>query len=266
MALLGLTTTGTRAVVGALAGDGALGLYTAGFVLSQNVLVMIAAGIGSATYPSAVRAVEAGDPALIRRQLQANATVLLVLLAPASLGMALVAPGLARLLVGHAYQATVASLIPWMAATSFFGGLRGCYLDHAFQLGRKPGLQIRIAAVAALIGVGGTALLVPRLGVLGAAIATTVAMAASCLHALALGRRAFALPLPSRDASWVALGCAALGLAVIAVPGHGAAALAGRIASSATLYAGCLLGTNVLGLRMQFARMCGRRPGVSIAL
>ncbi len=258
MTLLGLTTTGTRAVVGALAGAGALGLYTAAFALSQNVLVLIAAGIGSATYPAAVRAIEAGDPVAIQRQLRTNSIVLLALLAPSSLGIALVAPDLARLLVGRAYAPTVAALVPWMAATSFLGGLRACYLDHAFQLGRRPALQIRIAAVAACLGVGGTVLLVPRMGVAGAAIATTAAMAVSCMHARLLGRRAFALPWPGPGAWSVACGCAGLAVAVLSVRGHGAAALALRVAGGGIVYVVLLIATDVLGARERARAMVGR--------
>ena len=268
MTLLGLTTTGTRAVVGALAGDGALGLYTAAFALSQNVLVLISAGIGSATYPLAVRAVESGDPERVRQQLLANATVLLALLAPASLGLALVAPDLAPLLVGAAYAHTVVVLIPPMAATSFLGGIRACYLDHAFQLGHRPGLQIHIAAVAALVGVGGTVLLVPRLGVVGAAYATTTAMAVSCVHAVLLGRRAYRMPLPMQSAARIAAACTALTLTVVMVHGHGPSALALRVALAAIAYAAILTAADVLGLRRQAAGRLARmvtgkklRPG-----
>ncbi len=244
MTLLALSTSGVRALVGGFAGEAALGLYTAAFALSQNVLVMVAAGIGSATYPAAVRAVESGDPAGIRAQLSANATVLLALLAPACLGMALVAPDLAALLVGPGYRTRVAGLMPWMAAASFAGGMRGCYLDHAFQLGRRPGLQVQVAALAALLGVGGCALLVPRLGVTGAAMASAAAMVVSCGHGWMLGRRAFALPLPVRDGAWVMGGCAALAGAVLSVQG-----LPGRVALGAIGYAAVLLIGDVLDLR-----------------
>ena len=254
MTLLALSTSGVRALVGGFAGEAALGLYTAAFALSQNVLIMVAAGIGSATYPAAVRAVEGGDAARIRTQLAANATVLLALLAPACLGMALVAPDLAALLVGPGYRTSVAGLIPWMAAASFAGGLRACYLDHAFQLGRRPGLQVQVAALAALLGVGGCALLVPRFGMTGAAMASAAAMVVSCAHAWMLGRRMFALPLPVRDGAWVLGGCAALAGAVLSVQG-----LPARVAAGAVGYAAVLFMGNVLDVRTGL--MSRSRPG-----
>jgi O-antigen/teichoic acid export membrane protein len=233
MTLLSLATTGTRAVVGAMSGTDALDLYTAGFAVSQNVLILVAAGIGSATYPAAVRAVETGDPARALRQLEANATLLLALLAPASLGLALVAHPLASLLVGPAYARTVAALIPWLAAAGFLGGMRACYLDHAFQLGHRPGLQIRVAVLAGIVAVGGTAVLTPRVGALGAAVASAVAMAVACAHAAWLGRRAFRLPVPWRGGTLVLVGCAALTVAVRLARADG---LAPQIATGMVFY------------------------------
>ena len=249
MTLIGLTASGTRAVVGVLAGAVPLGFYTAAFALSQNVLVLVAAGIGQATYPAAVRAVERGETAALRRQLETNATVLAGLLAPASLGLALLAPSIAPVLVGHAYAGAVAALVPPMALASFLGGMRGCYLDHAFQLGRRPGLQVQVAAVAALVGVGGSAVLLPRLGAVGAADASALAALVGCVHARWLGRRAMALPFPAGAFGRVALGCAAMTPAVLAVGGDGWPAVVARVAAGAAAYGAVVVGTDLLGIR-----------------
>ena len=141
MTLGSVVSSGTRALVQALGSSEALGLYTAAFILVQNTLAIMASGIASAGYPLAVRAVESGDGIRAQRQLLANGSLLLAMLAPACLGMALAAPGISTTLVGHRFSAGVSLLTPWMAAGTFFASIRAHFLDHAFQLGRRPSLE-----------------------------------------------------------------------------------------------------------------------------
>ena len=68
LALAAVAGSGIRALLEALDSAEALGLYTAAFLLVQNTLAVVAAGIASAGYPLAVRLLEAGDDAGARRQ------------------------------------------------------------------------------------------------------------------------------------------------------------------------------------------------------
>ncbi len=184
----------------------------------------MAGGIVSASYPLAVRAVESGDAERARRQLLANGSLLLSVMAPACLGMALTADGAANTLVGHAFAPTVALLMPWMAIGAFFASMRAHFLDHAFQLGRRPGLQVLVTAVAAIIAIGLSIFLIPRYGPVGGAIAVTIAMAVSCVHASLAGRLAYPVPLPLAAAGRVLVAFAAQ--VVVGVAAYGAAAFA----------------------------------------
>ena len=237
LALAAVATSGARALVEFLASAEQLGWYTAAFLIVQNTLAVVAAGIASAGYPLVVRAVERGDALGAERQLRANSSLLLVVLSPMALGMALTAPGLAALLVSPAYVPMVAALTPWLAAAGYFASLRGHFLDHAFQLGKRPGLQLGVTALAAVIAVGLTLALVPRWGALGAAVAQCVAMVVSCAHALATGRRAWPMPLPLATALRVAAACTAMAVAVRLAPGG----LAGQVIAGVAGYAAAFM-------------------------
>ena len=237
LALAAVATSGARSLIEILASAEQLGWYTAAFLVVQNTLAVVAAGIASAGYPAAVRAVDRGDATGAERLLRANATLLLAVLSPMAVGMALTAPGLAGLLVGAAYAPAVAALTPWLAAAGYFASLRGQFLDYAFQLGKRPGLQLSVTAVAAAISVGLTLVVVPRWGALGAAVAQCVAMAVSCAHALVIGRRAWPMPLPRLAALRVTAACAAMALAVRLAPGG----LAGQVVAGAASYGMALL-------------------------
>jgi len=260
MTLTGVITSGTRALVQFLDSSEALGLYTAAFVLVQNSLAIMASGIAAAGYPLAVRAVESGDPMRARRQLLANGTLLLTVLAPACLGMALTAEGISTTLVGPKFSAGVAAITPWMAAGTFFAGFRAHYLDHAFQLGRRPSLQIWVTCVAAIVATAFSCYLIPREGPVGAAIAVTIAMAVSCCHAVVAGRSAYPIPFPVGAAPRVALGCALMAVAVHAVPGRGLRSLLLQVAVGILAYGAAALALNLLDLRSRAVEFLSSRP------
>ncbi len=262
LGLGGIINSGTRALVAALDSAAGLGLYTAAFMLVQNTLAVVAAGIAAAGYSLAVRAVETGDPQDARRQLLANGSLLLTVMAPASLGMGLVSHGIAHTLVGPQFTDAVAQLTPWMAAGTFFWTMRMHLLDHAFQLGRKPHLQVWVAAATAILAVGLSVWLIPREGPVGAAIAILGAMLCSCVIAYVLGRRAYPIPLPYATAAKVALACAAMALVVLAVPGSGILSLVAQIAVGGAAYVAVCIATNVLDARpivLRFARSLRRK-------
>ncbi len=244
-----LVNSGIRILVQRLGSDEALGLYTVAFLLVQNTITMVASGIASASYSIAVQAVESGDPAVARRQLLSNGSLLLAVLSPMAVGLALTAHAVAATLVGSKYVAAVTALTPWMAAGSFFANFRAHYLDHAFQLGRQPNLQVWVMGVAALLTVALSLWLIPWLGATGGAMAVTVAMAVSCVHAIIAGRRAYRVPLPL-DASWrIAAACLLMTPCILLVPGHDARALVGKVMFGATGFVLAAIGLNLLGLR-----------------
>jgi O-antigen/teichoic acid export membrane protein len=262
LTLGGVINSGTRALVAALDSAAGLGLYTAAFMLVQNTLAVIAAGIAAASYSLAVRAVETGDPLVARRQLLANGSLLLAVMAPASIGMALVSHGIANTLVGPQYTASVAELTPWMAIGTFFWTIRMHLLDHAFQLGRKPHLQIWVAAATAVAAVGLSVWLIPLEGPVGAAKAILGSMIFSCAIGYLLGLRAFPIPLPYGAAARIALACAVMAALVLSVPGSSLMSLAAQIALGGTGYAAVCVATNVLGARqavLRYARVGWRK-------
>ena len=61
LALAAVATSGARSLIEVLASAEQLGWYTAGFLVVQNTLAVVAAGIASAGYSLVVRAVERGD-------------------------------------------------------------------------------------------------------------------------------------------------------------------------------------------------------------
>ena len=249
MLLAGLFTSGVRSLVAVLTDERELGLYTAAYALSQNVLFVIAGAIGSTTYPLAVRAFEHGDKAALQIQLEENFALLLGTMAPATLGMALTAHDLAAQLTGAGFRDGVAEMIPWMALTVLLGSFRGVYLDHSFQLGKRTVQQVTVSAGAAILALLFTVLLVPWLGGVGGPIATSLAMAASCVHAWLLGRAGQPMPIPPRVLAQVGCATAVMAAIVLAIPAGLPWSLYAKVAAGMAGYACTAIVVDLLGVR-----------------
>jgi O-antigen/teichoic acid export membrane protein len=261
MALYSLIDGGTRVLLEQLDSARALGLYTAASILVQTTLGVMATGVSSAGYSLVVREVERGDHSAARWQLLANGTLLLAVLAPASLGMALTGNCIATTLVGSKFVSGVAQLIPWMAATSFFGCVRSNYFDQAFQLGHRPHLLIWITGLAGVIAIGLSLYLIPREGPIGAAIAVAIAMVVSCVHSMIAGRYAYSLPLPITACIRVGICCAIMALVVVRFPDSGWTGLVLRTGFGLATYALAAIAVNLLDSReraISFAKRAAR--------
>ena len=240
-------------------GTDAVGFYTAAYQLAQTTIITIGAGIGSATYSLAVRAVESGEPAAVTRQLSRNSTLLLALLLPASVGAAMVSPTLAKLFVGPEYVAPVAGMTAWMALAAFFSGFRANYFDHAFQLGHKTHRLLAVVAVTAAVNLLLEILLIPRFGAVGVAIANLIAGAVGLAAAAWAARAVMAMPIAWRDAAKIAI--AVLAMALFLWPRYGRGdllSLAAAVLGGAAIYAAVLLAFNAMDLRSVVKRRLAR--------
>lgn len=253
---------GDRFLLEFMIGTDAVGFYTAAYQLAQMAIITIGAGIGSATYSLAVRAVESGDTAAVARQLSRNSTLLLALLLPASVGAAMVSPALAKLFVGPEYVVPVASMTSWMALAAFFSGFRANYLDHAFQLGHKTHRLLAVVAVTAGVNLLLELMLIPRFGAVGVAIANLIA------GALGLGLAAFAaravmpMPIAWRDAAKTAAAVAAMALFLWPFYARDdLMALIAAVIGGAAVYGAVLLALDAMGLRAVVKRRLARAVG-----
>lgn len=235
---LGMIVSGSdRFLIAWLLDDAATGRYAVSYDLASFAVGLLLMIVNLAAYPLAVRALEQGGPAAVRRQLGVNLTALLALGLPAAVGLAILARPLAEVLLGAGFVAEAAALLPLIALAALVRDLKAYYLDLAFQLGRRTLEQIWVTAAAALANLALNLWWIPVFGLAGAAWATVVAYGLAFGLSAWLGRRVFTLPLPGRDAlKIVAAVLAMAGFLWGLGPGSGSAALLGRIAGGALVY------------------------------
>jgi O-antigen/teichoic acid export membrane protein len=260
MVFSGLMTSVNPVLIGALSTKQAVAGFTISFTLVQATLLVIAYGIGSATWPFAVRAVDSGDPMVARAQLSRNFALLLGLVLPAGVGLGLLAPSFARVLINPAYYEAVVHTTPWLSVCAVLMVVRSLYVDSAFQLGRRTSLLAQVTALGALVNVTLAVALIPRWGELGAAIAMTCAAAVSLVYSSLLAARTYPMPIPLRATLAIVLATCCMAAAIMAAPASaGPAGLLLEVGLGAFVYAGALALLERLGLLPETAFLASLR-------
>lgn len=189
-----------RFLVAWLLGTDAAGTYAAGYELGWIGVASCMMVVNLAGYPLVMRTIESGGPSAAQDQLRQNGLLLLAVALPALVLTVMLAPNLARVVLGAPFRAEGAPLLPWVALAAFLAGARLYYTNLAFQLSRRTLGQLWVSVAAALVNVGMNLIWIPRFGLLGAVWATLLAYGLGLVLGWWLGRRVFPLPVLPPDA------------------------------------------------------------------
>src|SRR5690606_3730158 len=121
--------------------------------------------------PLAVRRMELEGMSAASVQLRENGGLLLAVGLPAAVGLSMLAPQIAGVVVGHEFADVAGALMPWIAVGVFLHGMKAYYVDHAFMLAKRVRGQVIAAGCGALVNVVANLVLIPRFGLHGAAYA-----------------------------------------------------------------------------------------------
>jgi O-antigen/teichoic acid export membrane protein len=246
-----LLSVGDRFLIAAFLGQGAVGMYAAGYGLADRLLDIIFIWFGAAVWPLTIKAFEK-DGAEAARKVAERAAGLMALIAfPTAAGLALVAGPLTGVILGESVRSGAATVLPWIALSGLMNGMMTYYFHEAFTLKRRTGVMAVIMAGAAAANLGLNLLLIPIFGLPGAAAATVLAYFGALMVCAVLGRRVFALPLPWTDWIKAATATVIMAAAVFAVPDLGPAwaTLISQALVGAVVYATAALLFNIAGCR-----------------
>lgn len=219
MALVGISGTcialSDRYVIAALLGVDAAGTYAAPYDLTFRSLNMVMLGCFLALSPLVFRSFDGGDEARARRHLRRQAQLHLIAGVPLACLLALGAPVVGRIAFGEAFRAPAVALIPWFAAAAFLQGLQAFYLSYLFTVRGRTLCNAAIALGVALVNLALNFVLVPTIGVVGAALATLLSYVLVITASVLVARRWLTLPWPALD--MVKVGAACLAAAPLAL-------------------------------------------------
>ena len=213
-----LLSVGDRFLIAAFLGQGAVGMYAAGYGLADRLLDVIFIWFGAAVWPLTIKALEREGPDAAKAVAGRAAGLIGLICFPAAAGLALVAEPLTQIVIGESVRAEAAGILPWIALSGLMNGMMTYYFHEAFTLKRRTGAMAAIMFGAALVNLGLNLVFLPLFGIQGAAIATVLAYAGSLIVCAILGRKHFALPLPWTE--WIKAGAATaiMAAAVFTVP------------------------------------------------
>jgi O-antigen/teichoic acid export membrane protein len=255
LTLFALYSSFSRVMLEALANQEAVGLYTVAITLVQQSIGLVAGGVDSATYSACVRAVEHGGSAAVKMQIEQTWILLFGLVLPASVGLTLVVPNLAAVLVDPAYVPAVVELTPWVAAAALLGSLRTFFFERSLLLANRTRAQVWVMFGAAVTTVGLNYVLIPRYGYLGAAMAVSAGSAVSLVHAIVASRIVFPMPVPAGATAKILAATAVMAAALFGLSERtGTLALGAQLVVGVSAYAATALATDLMGLRRRVSR------------
>jgi O-antigen/teichoic acid export membrane protein len=251
-----LVSTSDRILLDWFLGKGAVGAYSAAYDLVHQAMTALMMTVNLGAFQLAVDALEEGGLSRARPQLERHGSLLLALGLPAAVGCCLLAENIARVLLGTGFSGPAARLIPIVAIAALLAGLKSFYFDLAFQLGKSTTKQIFPVTLSAVVNVAANLWLIPRLGLMGAAWATLVAVIVGLLYSVALGRGVLPLPVPWPEWLRVGLACAAMVVALLPLQEwQGATALGVQVSLGVGVYGVSTLALDVAGARRGLVRL-----------
>lgn len=152
-----------------------VGVYSAGYTLAEMSIHAPLSIVTLAALPVIVWTFENRGEEETRLLLERITGLCVILLVPAVVGIATLAGGIVDVVFGDSFQAA-RGVLPWVAGGTFLFGLSQ-YTNLSFQLKERPRLLLYPIFGAGLLNIVLNVVLIPPLGILGAAYATFIAYA-----------------------------------------------------------------------------------------
>jgi O-antigen/teichoic acid export membrane protein len=211
-ALAAFISLSDRYIIEVLIGTEATGLYAASYDLVMRTLHVLMMVVAMACNPIVLRVYEAEGREAAAPFIRRQGELLLGLALPTAIAFIMLAPAITLALLGKEFQQAARELIPWIAAATVLSGFQAFYLSLAFSLPKRPLSQTSVLFAGALVNVALNFLLIPRFGLIGAALATVAAYALIMAGSLLVGRRLYPLPFPMIAFWKILIACSALAL------------------------------------------------------
>ncbi|MBV8662885.1 MAG: oligosaccharide flippase family protein, partial [Hyphomicrobiales bacterium] len=235
-------SNGARVLVEAGEGLAGVGLFSVGWGLGQRLAFMLASLCNAASFPLAVDRLQAGDKAGALRHVAQNGINMIGLMAPATVGVAILAAPLVHLIVAAQFQAATVAILPLAMAAGGARALRIHIGDQTALLVQRTRSMIGFNAFDAAVTLAGGALGVHFGGVVGAAAGSLAGSCIGTLAAMTFVVARLGLRIPLNALAGVGAGAALMGAALRLLPAPGSlAGLALQIVAGAALYAVVIL-------------------------
>ncbi len=183
-----------RIFIDLMLGSEEVGLYSAGYDLTQYTIAIVASIVHLAAFPIILKAYESEGEEKVKALLSTSIRILLLVMLPVTLGFIAVKEEISGIFLGDAFTATSSMLIPILALSVLLSAIKSYYFDYVFQITKTTWLQSVPPMLAAVINCVLNYVLIRSMGVIGAAYATLISYIAYLLLTVMLSKKVFKLP------------------------------------------------------------------------
>jgi O-antigen/teichoic acid export membrane protein len=231
---------GDRYVIDALIGEAPLGIYAAAYNLCQYVQAIAILSVGQAIMPIYMQMwAERGRDATAAFISQSLSRYMIFGM-PVIAGLAAVGPQLLPALASEKY-ASAAQVLPWVIAGMVIDGTNAMVGAGLF-IHRKTRVIMAIILSCAIFNIVLNLILVPRMGILGSAVATLASYAFAALALATAGRRLLPVALPFGTMLRAGAAAAIMYLAVVRITvAHGMVAVGIKATAGALIYGALII-------------------------
>ena len=226
------------------------GAYHAGFSIASRVIDVLFIWFGAAGVPALINALESGGDGALAQEGRRQITLMALVLFPAVAGIISLAAPLSEVLIGEGLRGRALSITPLVTVGALLAGLNNGYFLLSFTLAKKTRLLVVAMMIPALANIALNWLLIPRLGLVGAAGSYLASFAIGIAAAAILGAKAKPLPVPALELLKIAAAAALMAITLSLVPPLGVAGdLILKPALGVTIYGAVAYGLNLGGAR-----------------
>ncbi len=248
-----------RVVVEHLGSADALGLLSVGWGLGHRLANTVAMLVTAAAFPLAVKRLQEGSRADALDQLGLSGALLFGCVAPATVGVMLVAPQLVDLIIAAPFRAATLSVLPLAALAGGVRNMRIHFSDQALLLFERTKLGIGLNGAEAVLAIVGSIVGFQLDGVVGATAGALAAIIVAAMLGFVMTAAYFGLRPPFRHIARIALATAAMGLSLklggVSAIGGPVMGLCLAIAQGVVVYALALSALYPTETRMGMARL-----------
>jgi len=200
-----------RFLIGTQLGATEVGLYAAPVDLLQKTLVFVMMAINLTAYPVLVRTYEDHGAAAASKVLQRNFLGQLGIGLPAAVGLAVLAPGIANLLLGGPFREAGTMLLPFIGVAALLRCLVTFHLMMAFQVSGRMKLMLVPPIVMLAVLVPGGIVAMRSFGLMGMAAIAIAAQLVTYAVSAVLAKRVLDIRIVTRDSMKILLAGAVMG-------------------------------------------------------
>ena len=213
-----IAQNGIRFEVDSLAGADALGLIAVGWGLGQRLSATLAMLVIAASFPLAVRDLDAGSRSAGYRQISLAGLLLIGLVLPASIGLCFLAEPFTTTFVAAPFRSTTIAVLPYAIAVGAVRNIRIHIADPIFLLIERPRAITAINVADAVCILIGCLVGLEMAGLVGAVAGCLAGTLLACAAGFVLAQRLGGFVFAYRDALRVAAASVIMGGVLWIVP------------------------------------------------